>query len=184
MLHRPKNWKPSQRGETWQGYIRLTGKYDCPYSKSNGRVFEHVYVWWKNNKDPIKLGECLHHINGNKKDNRIENLEKVTIDKHNKIHHKRRTVEEIKAYRKQWIVQHRDIINARRRFLYKTDTKRKEKDRQWVLSNQEKVKGYHDKYEKNNPEKVRLAHQKCYRKKHPIVYYVREQALRKSHNKI
>ena len=60
---------------------------ECPYTFSNGRVHEHVYVWWKHNKDsPILENEVIHHKNGNILDNRIENLEKITRSKHSKIH--------------------------------------------------------------------------------------------------
>jgi hypothetical protein len=60
---------------------------ECPYSSGLGRVTEHRYIWWLHNKnDPIGYGEVIHHINGNHRDNRIENLKKIKANEHRKIH--------------------------------------------------------------------------------------------------
>jgi len=48
------------------------------------KVFEHRYVWEKvNGKIPEE--KEIHHINGNKKDNRIENLMCLSKSKHMKL---------------------------------------------------------------------------------------------------
>lgn len=68
------------------GYILLSGQYECPYAKKKGRVYEHTYIWWKNNpNNPILLNECIHHINSKRDDNRIKNLKKMTIKEHNHL---------------------------------------------------------------------------------------------------
>ena len=47
----------------------------------------HVYVW-ECNKGKIPLGYCLHHIDYNKDNNNIENLQLLTFDEHALLHNK------------------------------------------------------------------------------------------------
>lgn len=42
---------------------------------SMGMIFEHVYVMSIHLGRPLFPGECVHHLNGVRNDNRIENLE-------------------------------------------------------------------------------------------------------------
>jgi len=60
----------------------------CPDIKGKaGKVAEHRYVWWLHHPDePIEYNEMIHHINGNHKDNRIENLEKIKAKQHGLRH--------------------------------------------------------------------------------------------------
>lgn len=62
--------------------IRGTGK---GYVKVGG-VHEHRVVMEKMLKRKLRKGEIVHHINGNKKDNRIENLVLTTQSKHVNMH--------------------------------------------------------------------------------------------------
>ena len=74
----PKSSSPSGRGYvTAKGYIRL---------HHNGRLrMEHVVVWEEHN-GPVPPGHQVHHRNGIKHDNRIENLELVDPTTHKRLH--------------------------------------------------------------------------------------------------
>lgn len=62
---------------------------DWPGKKYRDRYcYEHQYVFWKETGQIPKKGQCIHHKNGEKRDNRIENLELVEVKKH-KSHHGR-----------------------------------------------------------------------------------------------
>lgn len=49
--------------------------HDHPNSRKDGQIFEHVFVMSNYLKRPLTKGETVHHKNGIKHDNRIENLE-------------------------------------------------------------------------------------------------------------
>ena len=56
------------------GYRKIHKK-NHPNSWRNGDIFEHVYVMSEYLKRPLTKEETVHHKNGIKDDNRIENLE-------------------------------------------------------------------------------------------------------------
>jgi hypothetical protein len=55
---------------------------DHPNSNKLGRIYEHRLVMSQFLGRPLQRGEVVHHINGNKRDNRIENLQ--IFDTHKK----------------------------------------------------------------------------------------------------
>lgn len=82
------NWK----GGIWNnsnGYVYLLNPEHPKAKHTKGYVAEHVLVMEKHLGRYLKEGEVVHHINGNKHDNRIENLMLFkNISEHNKYHRK------------------------------------------------------------------------------------------------
>lgn len=66
------NWKGGRRVE--YGYS-LVYQPQHPNAKPNGYVREHRYVMSQHLGRPLERDENVHHINGNKLDNRLCNLE-------------------------------------------------------------------------------------------------------------
>lgn len=54
---------------------------------SSGYVMEHIVVYEKESGIEIPDGCCIHHLNGIKNDNRIENLCMMTNSAHTVFHH-------------------------------------------------------------------------------------------------
>lgn len=61
-----------------QGYI-LIWNPEHPNSHRSGRIMEHIFVMSEYLKRPLEKDERVHHKNGVRDDNRIENLELWTI---------------------------------------------------------------------------------------------------------
>lgn len=57
-----------------------------PLADKRGRVLQHRRIWFDAN-GPIPDGAVVHHINGNKTDNRLENLELCDRSSHMKEHY-------------------------------------------------------------------------------------------------
>ena len=71
------NWKGGQYHHV-DGYIFVQLLPDSPYysmAHARGYVLEHRILMAKNINRCLLTSEVVHHINGNKQDNRIENLE-------------------------------------------------------------------------------------------------------------
>lgn len=70
---------------TKKGYVMVY----CPThtrASDSGFVQEHILVFEKETGIKIPSGCCIHHINGNKSDNRISNLCLMTVGGHTTLH--------------------------------------------------------------------------------------------------
>lgn len=76
-LH-PK-WKGGRIKIGYYWYLRIP---DHPNADSRGYVAEHIFLvsGWLGR--PLERGEVVHHRNGNKEDNRLENLKLTTVELH------------------------------------------------------------------------------------------------------
>lgn len=79
---------PSWKGGkyiTSHGYVMIKA-YNHPRVDKNGYIFEHILVMEKHLGRFLVQDEIVHHINGNRQDNRVENLELMTSGQHTSHH--------------------------------------------------------------------------------------------------
>ena len=86
---RPKMQGMGSRFVDNNGYIRVYYPTH-PHCDNGGNVREHVMLMEKKIGRLLEKDEVVHHINGNKQDNRIENLQLMTRSEHMKLHNKLR----------------------------------------------------------------------------------------------
>ena len=73
----------------WKGGKFFDGKY-IRVTMTPKWQYEHIIIMEKKLNRPIAKNECVHHINHNTTDNRIENLMLITKKKHSFYHANKR----------------------------------------------------------------------------------------------
>jgi hypothetical protein len=77
-IYRSRRAKPTWSGGRSiddDGYVRVSGHRNHPRANRAGQVYEHILVMEAALGRYVGRGEHVHHVNRNKADNRIENLE-------------------------------------------------------------------------------------------------------------
>jgi hypothetical protein len=82
------SWKGGKIVNT-QGYV-LIHQPNHPFCDSDGYVREHRLVMEEHLGRILEPNEVVHHINGNKSDNRLENLQLMSKKQHYQHHYQNR----------------------------------------------------------------------------------------------
>ncbi len=119
-------WKGGIR-HTSTGYILIL-KPNHPKATKKGYVPEHRLVMEKHLGRYLKENEIVHHINGIRDDNRIENLVVLTISKHH-AQHRKELWEKTKSNKKLLKKTRKNMSNSARK---RTETRERDNKGRWL----------------------------------------------------
>lgn len=93
--------RKGEKGSKWNGGVSTTRKGyrlikmpDHERADSKGYVLEHILVFERETGIKVPKNCCIHHLNGNKSDNRIENLCLMLTSAHTVYHNLGRKLSE------------------------------------------------------------------------------------------
>jgi hypothetical protein len=89
-VYRIKRAQPNYKGRTIDkdGYARIAKQWGHPRANRHGQVYEHILFMEAHLGRLLVWPEQVHHRNGIRSDNRIENLELTDSSGHHRAHHK------------------------------------------------------------------------------------------------
>jgi hypothetical protein len=76
-----------ERKKSSHGYVKVRVGVDHPLADPNGYAYEHLVVWISAGNPRPSSDEVIHHRNGQKDDNRLQNLEVKKRYDHSLDHH-------------------------------------------------------------------------------------------------
>ena len=79
-----------EKNHRWKGGTTMRFGYKMVLIDTNRYIPEHNKIWIQENQMPIPAGCIVHHKNGIKLDNRIENLILLNRSTHISLHNKLR----------------------------------------------------------------------------------------------
>lgn len=120
-LRTPSIGRPRKKDPRWKsnGYVKVRAPEGHPFSDSHGMVFEHRLVMEENIGRPLNPWEVVHHKNGLRDDNRVENLELMERRRHPIA------LEKDPAEAAQVLLQQEDIPKSTKRAIERYAKKKK-----------------------------------------------------------
>jgi hypothetical protein len=91
-------------------YKRIHVGTSHPLADTQGRAYEHHVVWVSAGNAPPGPDECIHHRDGDKANNALDNLELMTRAEHSRHHQRVRVSEKRRRRFAGWVVRDGAIV--------------------------------------------------------------------------
>lgn len=79
-------WRGADQLIATEGYVRVRVGHGHPLAHADGYAYAHDVVWAAAGRRAPEPHELIHHVSGDKTDNRLDNLEIVTRADHSRMH--------------------------------------------------------------------------------------------------
>ncbi len=85
-----QHYRWNNRLKNADGYTKVRVGHEHPLADPNGYAYEHLVIWCAAGNSRPDSNSILHHRNGDKSDNRLENLRLLSRSEHNALHNAER----------------------------------------------------------------------------------------------